>query len=274
MNKWELARYILDAKKSIDTVLYLSENGKNLSMIDIRDEVNEVKRKFYVNTCVVLDKCFPKQKKSICQDGIIADIYYERDKNYAHKDDDYKSKEYSSIGEMADEMKMQLQCVVNICRDFLPEELSLDYVVFDSKLFRIANGITKEVEEQILNFKHPNRGQKMNVPEKYTKSFDIFYDTEDINKIPFDKRKQYATIFSVGICMEETLQKLQDSAVRANVLFNGNIWISMSQSKLEKFRKMRALGLLDACDMPYIPRNKEDELRIIGLMKKEGLWDE
>ncbi len=43
MDKWELTRYVLDAKKSIDTMLYLSENGKNLPMIDIRDEVNEVK---------------------------------------------------------------------------------------------------------------------------------------------------------------------------------------------------------------------------------------
>lgn len=65
MDKWELTRYVLDAKKSIDTMLYLSENGENLSMIGIRGEVNEVKRKFYVNVCIVLDKCFPKRKKFV-----------------------------------------------------------------------------------------------------------------------------------------------------------------------------------------------------------------
>ena len=67
MDKWELTRYVLDAKKSIDTMLYLSENGKNLPMIDIRDEVNEVKRKFYVNVCIVLDKCFPKKRKKFAK---------------------------------------------------------------------------------------------------------------------------------------------------------------------------------------------------------------
>ena len=95
MDKWELTRYILDAKKSIDTMLYLSEDGEKLSMIDIREEVNEVKRKFYVNVCIVLDKCFLKQKKEICKERIIASVYYERDKNYAHKDDNYNAKEYS-----------------------------------------------------------------------------------------------------------------------------------------------------------------------------------
>ena len=32
MNKWELMRYVLDAKKTIDTLLYLSEYGKKLSI--------------------------------------------------------------------------------------------------------------------------------------------------------------------------------------------------------------------------------------------------
>ena len=31
------------------------------------------------------------------------------------------------------------------------------------------------------------------------------------------------------------------------------------------------LGLLDICDIPYVPKNKKDEKRIVELMKKEGL---
>lgn len=261
-------------KKTIDTLLYLSEYGKKLSMIDIREEVNGVKLKFYVNACIVLDKCFPKQKKEICKDEMIKSIYYERDKNYAHKDDNYDSKEYSSIYEIVNEMRKQLECVVYTCKDFLPEQISLDYVVFDSKLFRIANGITKDIEEQVLNFKHPNRGKKMDIPEEYTKTFRVFSDTEDIKKISEDVRKQYATVFSVGICMEETMQHLQDSAVRTNVLYGLDMWVSINQLQLEKIKKLRELGLLDVCDIPYMPKNKKDELRIIELMKKEGLMDE
>lgn len=274
MDKWELTRYVLDAKKSIDTMLYISENGEKLSMIDIREEVNEVKRKFYVNVCVVLDKCFPKQKKEVCKEEMIASVYYERDKNYAHKDDNYNSKEYFSMYEIASEMRQQLKCVVHICKDFLPEQITLDYIAFDSKLFRIVNGITKDIEEQVLNFKHPNRGNKMDIPEEYTKTYRFFSDTEDIKKISADARNQYATIFSVGICMEETLQHLQDSAVRTNVLYGLDMWVSINQVQLEKIKKLRELGLLDVCDIPYIPKNKKEELGIIELMKKEGLMDE
>lgn len=144
MNKWELARYVLDAKKSVDSVLYLCTHAEELSMIDLRSEVNEIKRKFYVNGCVVLDKCFPKNKKDISKDATIKRIYYERDKNYAHKDDGYKLKEYATMDEITDEMKTQLQCIVDTCKNFLPIELTLDYVAFDSKFFRIANGITKK----------------------------------------------------------------------------------------------------------------------------------
>lgn len=274
MDKWKLTRYVLDAKKSVDTMLYLSENVDKLSMIDIREEVNEVKRKFYVNVCIVLDKCFPKQKKEICKESIIKAVYYERDKNYAHKDDNYNSKEYSSIYEIAGEIKKQLQYVVHYCENYLPKEITLDFVVFDSKLFRIVNGITKEIEEQVLNFKHPGRGKKMNISKEDTKTFKVFSDTEDIKRIPQNERNQYATIFSVGICMEETMQHLQDSAVKTNVLYGTNMWVSINQRQLGEILKMRKLGLLDVYDIPYMPKDKEDELRIMELLKKEGLINE
>ena len=93
MTKWELARYLIDAKKSIDTILYLAQNAEQLSMLDIRSKVNETKRSFYVNACVILDKCFPKKKKEICGDALIGSVYYERDKNFAHKDDNYAAKQ-------------------------------------------------------------------------------------------------------------------------------------------------------------------------------------
>lgn len=274
MDKWELSRYVLDAKKSVDTMLYLSENVEKLSMIDIREEINEVKRKFYVNVCIVLDKCFPKQKKEICKESIIKAVYYERDKNYAHKDDNYNSKEYSSIYEITDEIKKQLQYVVHYCENYLPKAITLDFIAFDSKLFRIVNGTTKEIEEQVLNFKHPGRGKKMNISKEDTKTFKVFSDTEDIKKIPQNERNQYATIFSVGICMEETMQHLQDSAVKTNVLYGTNIWVSINQKQLGKILKMRKLGLLDVYDIPYMPKDKEDELRIMELLKKEGLINE
>lgn len=67
MEKWELARYLIDAKKSVDAILYLAQHGEKVSTLNIRNVVNELRRTFYVNVCVVLDKCFPKEKKEICK---------------------------------------------------------------------------------------------------------------------------------------------------------------------------------------------------------------
>ena len=138
MKKWELARYFIDAKKCVDTMLFLADYVEEVSVIDIREKVAETKRKFYINACVVLDKSFPKDKKTICQDEIIKRVYYERDKNFAHKDEDYQPKEYDSIKEMANDMMAQLRAVKNLCNDYLPEQLTIDFVAYDSGLYRLA----------------------------------------------------------------------------------------------------------------------------------------
>ena len=177
MEKWELARYLIDAKKSVDTMLYLSLYAEKVSMIDIKGIVNETRRTFYVNACVVLDKCFPKKKKEICKDALIQSVYYERDKNYAHKDENYTEKQYESLGSIADEMKQQLEAIRKLCVSFLPDALTLDYVPFDSKLFRIANGVTKEIEEAALNIKHPGRLHRSDGGENQEGKFTLCFQT-------------------------------------------------------------------------------------------------
>lgn len=50
---------------------------------------------------------------------------------------------------MAEEMKLQIRTVREVCMDFLPGKLTLDFLIFDSELFRLENGVTKEKEETI-----------------------------------------------------------------------------------------------------------------------------
>lgn len=272
MEKWELARYLIDAKKSVDTILYLSQHGEKVSMIDIRGIVNETRRTFYVNACIVLDKSFPKKKKEICENATIQSVYYERDKNYAHKDESYTEKQYESISSIADEMKQQLGAIRRLCSSFLPDVLTLDYVSFDSKLFRIANGVTKEKEEAAQNIKHPGRLHQNDAEEiQIKKIYSVFSDTEDIKRIPEDKRKEYATILQTGIVMEETLQNLQDGCIRINVLHGTEMWVSVNYESLSKIMKMRELGLLDILDIPVIPKNQKEERKILNLLSREGL---
>lgn len=269
MNKWELARYFIDAKKCVDTLLFLAEFAEEVSIIDIREKVAETKREFYINACVVLDKSFPKDKKHICQDETIKRIYYERDKNFAHKDEDYKPKEYNSLKEIANDMKKQLIAVKNLCIDYLPEQLTVDFVAFDSGLFRLAKGITKEKEEQIMQLKFPLRNMMENSEEDAVVK-KIFCDTEDIRGIPEDKKNDYATIIRMGLCMEESIQRLQDDCIKTNVLFdNTNMWVTVD---LDKWKELRKAGLMDEYDIPVMPKDYKEMMSF--LKKLDSIFEE
>ena len=135
--KWVLARYLIDAKKSVDSIIFISDNYASLQHTDIHEKVSDKRSNFYIKSCVVLDKSFPKQKKKICKENPeIQQLYYERDKNSAHKDDDYKDKKYTTFDELITDLKEQLEQVKKVCKDSLPQNITLDYVSHDRELFR------------------------------------------------------------------------------------------------------------------------------------------
>lgn len=49
MNKWELTRYLIDAKKCVDNIMFISLNIKSLINLSVRDIVDNRLRKFYIN---------------------------------------------------------------------------------------------------------------------------------------------------------------------------------------------------------------------------------
>ena len=272
MKKWELARYLIDAKKSVDTILYIAENTNEISHISLREKVNEAKRKFYIYCGDILDKSFPKQKKTICENPLIDAIYYERDKNNAHKDANYQAKQYASLDEMAKEMIQQLNEVKNVCSESLPIEVTLDYIPFDSELFRIAHGVTKDLEEKIFDKRHPSRKAHPIFPLE-TKEIPLFNDTEDLKNIPEDKRKEYGVLLQLGICVEESLQKLQDACIRINTLHDLNMWVTISKENLQRQKHLREIGLLDIFECPIIPSpdNQKEFAKFLKKLENEGL---
>ena len=246
-------------------MLFLVDYAEEVSVIDIREKVAETKRKFYINCCVVLDKCYPKDKKVICQNEIIDRIYYERDKNFAHKDEKYHAKQYESLDDIANDMKKQLLEVKSLCDDHLPEQLTVDFVAFDSGLYRLAKGITKEKEEEIFNRKFPLRNS-LNIPPEEGIVKKVFSDTEDLRDIPEDSRSDYATLIRMGICMEESIQRLQDDCIRTNVLFDDtNMWVT---TDLDKWKELRKAGLMDEFDIPVMPKNEKELGNFMKMLDK------
>ena len=275
MKKWEAARYFIDAKKCVDSVWYIAENGKLISNINLRKKVDELLRAFYINCCVVLDETH--NKKALCQaDATIKRIYYERDKDKAHKDADYKPIKYSSLFELRDIMKDQLLTVYNNCGSVLPDNITLDYVPHDKELFRLAHSITPENEERIKAEKYPlYKKANYDINDPRTELRTVFQDTEDLRNIPADKINEYAVVLEAGINYYEMVQEMQDGIIKLNVLFNQNMWASVKQDTIEWIMKLSDLGIIDAFGLPTPPdpNNPEAMAEFNRLIQGENRFD-
>ena len=63
MTKWELARYLLDAKKSVDSIMYIADVLPELEHIPVRAYVNSNRQTFYICCCVLLDNVYLSKKE-------------------------------------------------------------------------------------------------------------------------------------------------------------------------------------------------------------------
>jgi hypothetical protein len=196
-----------------------------------------------------LDKVFPKKKKELCStDAVVQRFYYERDKNFAHKDSDYKPAEYASLSEMSTELQNQLIHLRELCKEALPDVITLDFVPHDRELFRFVNGLTAEQEAEVEERKYPLR--KKLTGEQKGKSFQIFHDTEEIRYIDKADIKNYATLIENGINDYEGLQNMQDSCIRTNVLFGLDMWCTINRDVVEELEELRKIGVIDKYNVP------------------------
>ncbi|MBO4701841.1 MAG: hypothetical protein J5625_04165 [Lachnospiraceae bacterium] len=268
-NKWENARYLIDAKKCIDRLLFISDNIEKLQNIGLRNKINETQRDFYLNCCIVLDEQLPpktNKKKELCErDEIINRIYYERDKNTAHKDNQYCRREYSSLDEMIEDMKKELLHVKDICSNCIPDAETLDFVSHDKELFRFVHHITPEVEEKILEKKHPFRIKSLN--DENAKIYSVLNDIEDYKYIPEEKRKEYIVVISNGICFFEGIQERQDACIKMNYIYDENIWCEFDYKEFEKIKELTRLGAFDEYGIiQELPKDPIIQKRIFNIL--------
>ena len=273
MTEWELARYLIDAKKNIDSLLFIQLNIEKLTYLNIKERFDKIQMEFYLKLCYILDDVFKKNKKQICSSNkVIKAIYDERDKNNAHKDKNYIPKNYQSWNEIITIMKEQIEEVRKVCFEKLPNVLTLDYVPHDKELFRFIHGINKEKEDQINNQKYTIYS---NIENKTKINKKVFNDTEEIKTITDDERKDYAVLFKNGINFYEGIQERQDSCIKANVLFGLDVWCIYTDV-LKVIEKLREKGLINEYDMPisYTKWDEQKANEFMKIIKDEGVINE
>ena len=258
--KWEIAYYLIEAKKAVDSLWYISNHVGEL--YDVRQLCNDRRSQYYINTCAVLDKtvCNGKgKKKELTQsDNVIAHIYYERDKHYAHKDSDYRQNyPWTNLEQEAFALQEELRHISKKCKDYLPQVLTLDFVCYDSVQYRYINNIGKSDEEKIKNEKYPFYNKPFIVNGKTIKKKPI-YDIETIKSIPTDKHNEYCVIIESGLTFEEDLQNRQDALIKLNVLCGGSLWYARNETMWNECLRLRELGIFDAFGKINRERIKEE----------------
>lgn len=223
MNDWQLARYLIDAKKCIDSLLYIDENIDNISNLNIYEIIEAKLRHFYINLCILLDNGLSSTilKKLKKEDDNIKNIYYERDKNYAHKDINYERKEFDNRKSLICKLQKEIEYCFKVCKEKLPKCITINYVSYDKNLFRFANQISPILEKELKNVLYSNNNLING------ENYKVFNDTEEIKNVA--NNNEYAVIIENGLTLKEGLQNRQDSCIKINVLYNLNTWCTISQ---------------------------------------------
>lgn len=304
-NKWENANFLINAKKCIDSFLYISNNVLELSNLDLRERTDKLRQIFYINLVNVLDELFntTTKRKNIRQnDKIIDRIYYERNKKSAHKDDDYKPRIYNTLEEEIQDKKNELLHVKEICAVVLPDIITIDFVPHDKELFRLVNRINATLETDANKIKYPNatfHSYQLSEEGKHafkefdteeqdrrnSKMFGYDYDKvveryplqsiDDIKTMSDKEKQRYATIVENGINSYEGLQNRQDFCIKTNALFDLNMWCKANKQTFEQIEKLKEIGFLDMFEIPHLEILKDaDKLnKVIDIMKnsKNGI---
>lgn len=273
MKKWQLAKYLIEAKTSVDSLMFIRDNQDKLYNLDLQKKITTLRQSFYLNCCFILDKCFStkEEKKEIKENNnIISKVYCERNKNVAHKDKGYKPQNFNSPDKMIAVMKEQLGQVKEVCKDFLPDIISLNYVSHDKELFRYIFKISPDDEECIIKAKYPRvENEFCYIPENYdllsdsdiekrlsiiAKQFGLdsiklnkkeTWSADIVKELSDEDKKKIAYLIPNGLNSEEGLQNRQQACIYINIMFNQNIWVYPNDEVLDQIRNMKKDGILD-----------------------------
>lgn len=286
MTSWEVSKYLISAKKDIDSIMFIEENIKDIPLVIRRDYVERIKDHFYINCCVVVDEFLTQ--KNIIRDKklktewkeehpIIKQIYYERDKNSAHIDETYKMKNYESFSKLIIEMKSQIRSIVNSCAEILPNKLTINYFAHDKVLFRLIYKVNNDEEQKI------NKSKYVDHKEGYAsgnllKPRRVVYDLKELRGLSEEEKQERAVLVDAGLNFYEAQQNLEDFYILINYIHNKNLWTFDVENRVQVYKEFKHSGIIDQYDRPkYIKVFTKEAVDKANNMANYiwgfGIWD-
>jgi len=255
---WFNASYLIEAKKDIDSLIYIDQNLTEFSEICIKEYAESKRSNFYINLCKLIDKVCKDEKAYLKKNNPeIKSVLEKRNKKYAHDDESFKPDDYTSLQNMIECMKNEINAVKIACAKGLPANITLDYVPHDRLLFRQIHKINSKDEDEIDNVKYPLKNKLTGVGGATIKSFN---NPQQIRSIPKEERSLYGVIVENGINEYEGLQNRQDFCINSNVLFETDLWCSMDVEISNLFSKLRKIGFIDDYNVIQVDSLSNEDL--------------
>lgn len=246
--KWIIASYILNAKTKIDSLSYFAKYHEKIPIGALSNIIYPTYLDFFIECCAAVDNHIELANIASSTGSIsrkqlqtsyieIEKIYYWRDKFAAHHDLDALGyglcESFSSWKIHIEKLKNYLKVVMSVCKSSIPDMFTLEYVIHDPIAFRLVHRIDRLHEEKIYNMQHPLRSiyNNYDIFNKNTKNKDIHLinSVDDVcryirTKNVLARPNDIGVLLELGICMEETLQRLQEKIIIFNILYDENTW--------------------------------------------------
>lgn len=237
---WINTKYFVDAIRCVCSLLYLQEHADIWNFIDSDDFVDGKLHRFYINLCSLIDiHCEltkskskrPVYKKMLCtMCPSLNWLFYERDKNAAHKDVNYRVNQNVSPDKQIVKMKKAVDVVKHICDNIISSSVSVFYYSYDPLLFRYVNGITPVLEAKLNDLLY----MKVEYNENNSKLFRIIWDPRQVRDL--SPKQDYCVAADNGLMLQpyDMLQHREDFCIRLNAWHGCDAWVHFDDTYSEE----------------------------------------
>ena len=241
---WTNTYYFIKAFRCVCSLLYYEENIEKCKYINAQDFVEEKLHKFYINICSLIDihceisknkEGKNKYKKELkLKHPLLNWVFYERDKNAAHKDFNYIPNLDIKLSDLITKMKETIKITSIVCNNILIDDNKykyINYYKYDPLLFRYIDGITPEIEKKFREDIKSQMRQYIKEEEgvKIKGSFETICDLRQTKNI---KDKQPLIIIENGLMGQpyDMLEHRQDGYIKYNAMNDSNwLWITLEE---------------------------------------------
>ena len=250
---WINTEYFINAFRCICALSYLEKHNEICRFINAKDFIDGKLHRFFINLCALVDKhceyaisskrsAYKKMIKTMCP--AFNWMFYERDKNAAHKDSNYNVTLNMNVSmpKLIRKMKHAIRTVECICSDVISDKIEYEYYAYDSLLFRYVNGITPSLEKSFNDIIYIK-------PQLEPKDAIFFYNISDARQVRYlEQDINYCAICTNGLmgCPYDMLEHRQDFCFIVNAWLNHDLWVTLNNSDAKKMLQkfFRVLNLL------------------------------